>query len=110
MSGEGRKVSGRVVVESVEVTDGRVRESLSSRARELTAEEEKVVRLRRGAAVDPHAPLARKASGEVLDELLLFELEVRRRYKAHLARTQGPAPRASAAKDKVVRALRKKKA
>lgn len=57
------------------------------------------------------APLARKASGEVLDELVLMELELLRRYKAHLAaRAAAPAPAAagtSPEKDRILRALRR---
>ncbi|WP_373044404.1 hypothetical protein [Vulgatibacter sp.] len=54
------------------------------------------------------APLERKASGEVLDELVLVEMELLRRYKAHLAaqqRASQPAP--SPEKERILRALRR---
>lgn len=58
------------------------------------------------------APLARKASGEVLDELVLMELEILRRYKAHLAAQAAAAAKpatapASPARTRILRALRK---
>ena len=58
------------------------------------------------------APLARKASGEVLDELVLMELEILRRYKAHQAAQAraakaAPAAAPSAEKARILRALRK---
>lgn len=52
-----------------------------------------------------NAPLERKASGPVLDELLLIELELHRRYREHLARTK---PQPSAEKASIVAALRSK--
>ena len=52
------------------------------------------------------APLARKASGEVLDELVLMEMEILRRYKAHLA-AQTAAPSPSPEQARILRALRK---
>lgn len=57
------------------------------------------------------APLERKATGEVLDELVLMELEIRRRYKAHLAAqtraSRTPAAPASPEKERILRALRR---
>ena len=58
--------------------------------------------------VEADAPLARKASGEVLDELLLLEMELFRRYEAHLAsqvRASRPAAPASPEKERILRAL-----
>jgi hypothetical protein len=58
--------------------------------------------------VQEDAPLARKASGEVLDELLLMELEIARRYKAHLAaQARASRPAASPEKNRILRALRR---
>jgi hypothetical protein len=81
--------------------------ALSLRSRELTSEEERVVRARHGAALPRDARLETKAGGEVEDELLLIEMELRRRYRAHLA-LQARAP-AAGRKDKVVRALRRQR-
>jgi hypothetical protein len=53
------------------------------------------------------APLARKASGEVLDELVLMELEILRRYKAHLAAQAQAKAAPSPEKARILRALRK---
>lgn len=109
MSTFDRKSAGRIAVESVEVTTSTVATAMKRRAAELTSEEERTVRLRRGVGVDLDAPLQKKASGEVLDELFLMELELRRRYNAHLAQQRTAQPRPSAQKDRIVRALRKKK-
>jgi len=55
---------------------------------------------------DPRtAPLERKASGPILDELFLLEVELHRRYQAYLAQTK---PQPSAAKASIVAALRSK--
>lgn len=56
--------------------------------------------------------LERKASGEVLDELLVMEMELLRRYKAHLAakaaaQATAPAPAPAPAKSRIVEKLRK---
>lgn len=55
------------------------------------------------------APLERKAKGEVLDELVLMELEILRRYKAHLAAQAraSRAPAVSPEKERILRALRR---
>lgn len=90
-----------------------------AKAREVTSEEERVVRMRTGAGVDPKAPLARKAAegSEAADELLLMEMQLLKAYRAHLAKQQQktvaaakPAPTVqNKSKDKIVRALRKKR-
>ncbi len=109
MSTNQRKGGSKVgVAETVPVRTA-VAKAMPSRVRELDSVEERVLRTRHGVGVDPSAPLGRKADGEVLDELLLFELEVRKRYMAHLAKAKRPQAKASSAKDKIVRTLRKKK-
>lgn len=83
------------------------------RAKTVTSEEEKALRMRHGAKVELNAPLARAAGNnqELADELLLIEMQLMRAMKARNA----PAPAAAlplarnAHKDKIVRALRKKK-
>ena len=89
------------------------------KVRTLDQTEERVVRMRHGATVDPKAPLPRAAGDneELGDELLLIEMQLMRAYKARLAQQKGnqvPATTALSAsssptKNKIVRALRKKK-
>ena len=86
----------------------------------LTAEEERVVRMRKGASVDPSAPLARAAGGnaELADELLLIEMQLLR-SRLQAGKTAGlpkavrapvaRPPAASPTKAKIVRALRRKR-
>ncbi len=87
-----------------------------SKARELSGEEEKVLRMRRGASVDPSAPLARAAaeSTELADELLILEMQLfraHRRIRGGRAATAVPteAPADRRAKSKIIRALRRKR-
>jgi hypothetical protein len=95
-------------------------------ARELTAEEEKVMRLRLGAS--PPATSALEWTEEELSEELQIELQAMQieawmKWKAHLATVRAPrpatvratpapsplpAPRPSRAKEKIIRALRRK--
>ena len=89
-------------------TREQVLRAIEARARELDAEEERVVRARHGARAPGNLVLERKAEGELLDELLLVEMELLRRYRAHLAGSR-PAPAPSPARDRIARALRKKK-
>ncbi|AKU91779.1 hypothetical protein AKJ08_2166 [Vulgatibacter incomptus] len=81
-------------------------EALTTRSDHLSSEEERVIRGLRGIPAARGTRLEAKASGTMLDELHVMELEIRRRYQAHLAR---PQPQASAAKDSLIRALREKK-
>ncbi|MBZ4414864.1 hypothetical protein [Myxococcus sp. RHSTA-1-4] len=114
-------------VGSSTVTAKEVKAALE-KTRTLTAEEEKVLRMRHGAgASSTRAPLPRAAGDnqELGDELLVIEMQL---LKAMRARAGGkpvasannkhvmapaPAPVKAAAgnptKDKIVRALRKKK-
>ena len=95
------------VVTAAEVT------TALGRVKTVTSEEEKALRMRHGARVELNAPLARAAGGnaELADELLLIEMQLMRAMKAR--NTPPPAPLQSlgrnASRDKIVRALRKKK-
>ena len=90
-----------------------------SHAQALSSEEERTLRMRHGAKIELQAPLARKADegSEAADELLLVEMQLLKAYRAHLgsqkqARNGVEAVRPSTgnrAKDKIVRALRKKR-
>jgi hypothetical protein len=101
----------KVASTTVELTAEEVKTSL--RKARLSVIEERALRMRHGAAVEKDAPLARAAgdNAELGDELLVLEMQL---MKAMRARTQAkaPAPVASVdnrAKDKIVRALRRKK-
>jgi hypothetical protein len=110
---------------STTVTAKEVKAALE-KTRTLTSEEEKVVRMRHGAgASSKTAPLPRAAGNneELADELLVIEMQLMKAMRARTGQTksgskpQVAAARASekttssgnAAKDKIVRALRKKK-
>jgi hypothetical protein len=80
-------------------------------ARELTAEEERVMRMRLGASPPRAAPLGRAADGdEDLEiELRAAEIEAWLRWKAHAGEQPARAPAAaipSRTKEKIIRALR----
>jgi hypothetical protein len=110
--------AGRV---EVLVTADEVRESLPKA--KLSADEEKVLRMRHGVALaDPSEslPTVAPAGSPVADELLLIEMELMRgqRRKPRTARTHSRTgastlpkldPTAQKTRDKILRALRKKK-
>jgi hypothetical protein len=80
--------------------------------RELTPEEERVMRMRLGAAPPRTAPLERIAQATDLEiELLAAEIEAHLRWREHRRQreaAQAVAPRSSRTKERIVRALRKK--
>lgn len=106
----------KVASTTVELTAEEVKASL--RKARLSVIEERALRMRHGAGVEKDAPLARAAgdNAELADELLVLEMQL---MKAMRARTQPPARAAvvaapganvdGRAKDKIVRALRRKK-
>lgn len=82
-------------------------------ARQLAADEEKVIRMRLGAALPRKAEVEwmGTADEELAIELRAIEIETYLKLRAHQARRAMPAPRAArapSAKDKIVRALRRK--
>jgi hypothetical protein len=100
----------RKATKTIELTREEVKTSLG-KAR-LSAQEERAVRMRFGASVETTAPLARAAgeNAELADELLVLEMQLMKAFgpKSKAA----PAPAAAVdtrAKDKIVRALRRKK-
>lgn len=101
---------------TVAVTKEEVRSALS-KARTLTSEEEKALRMRHGVGPDNlKAPLPRAAgaNAELADELLVIEMQLmraarRRQIEASARRNAVVAPQASKSKDKIVRMLRKKR-
>ncbi len=99
------------------VTEGTAQAALRrSPAKELAPEEEKVLRMRLGAAPPRAAPLEKAGAGltDLEIELLAYEIEAHLRWKehraAHEARRARPAPTPvpSRTKEKIVRALRRK--
>jgi hypothetical protein len=97
------------------VTTEQVKASLQ-RSTTLTSEEEKALRMRHGAKVeDLRAPLPRAAgtNAELGDELLLIEMQLlrsaRARGKVTPMAAAPPQVGQSRTKDKIVRALRKKR-
>jgi hypothetical protein len=110
-------------VGSSTVTTKEVKTALE-KTRTLTSEEEKVLRMRHGAgAPSTRAPLPRAAGNneELADELLVIEMQLMKAMRARTGQTKtGSKPKVAAArateavaanpaKDKIVRALRKKK-
>jgi hypothetical protein len=91
-------------------------------ARELTPEEEKVMRLRLGATPPASTPLEwteEELSEDLQIELQAMQIEAWMKWKAHLTAQRAPraatvraapapAPRPSRAKEKIIRALRRK--
>jgi len=82
-------------------------------ARELAPDEEKVMRMRLGASPPGGDPLERIGGGraEVEIELLSYEIEAFLKLRQHRARGNlpRPAPTSSRAKERIIRALRKKR-
>jgi len=92
------------------VTAEQVKVALKKAAPAFTQDEEKLLRLRHGQSVDPAAPLARAAGSNaaLADELLVIEMELMRQFGPKPAVAKA-APTRSAAKDRMVRALKGKK-
>ena len=90
------------------VTAEEVRANIS-KAKTVTLEEEKALRMRYGAKVDTRTALspAHGANAELGDELLLIEMQLLRAVKAR-ALARSPAPK-NPTKDKIVRSLKTKK-
>lgn len=95
------------------VTEGAAQAALRrAPAKELSPEEEKVLRMRLGAAPPRAAPLQRAGEGltDLEIELYAAEIEAHMKWKAReeaRVAPAAPAPRPSRAKERIVRALRK---
>ncbi len=77
----------------------------------LTPEEERVMRMRLGAAPARTAPLSTVAAGrsDLEIELLAAEIEAHLRWREHTAQqARTVSPRPSRSKEKIIRALRRK--
>ena len=96
------------------VTEGVAHAALRrSPAKELSPEEERVVRMRLGASPPRAAPLERSFEGpsDLEIEIRAAEIEAWMKWKARAAPQRvatAPAPMPSRAKEKIIRALRKK--
>ena len=81
-------------------------------ARELSPEEDRVMRMRLGATTPRAAPLERSFEGlsDLEIEIRAAEIEAWLRWKSHLAERAEPrpSPQPSRTKEKIVRALRRK--
>ncbi|HLV60402.1 MAG TPA: hypothetical protein VKY51_03275 [Fredinandcohnia sp.] len=101
MSGSQRK-EGRQIA----VREATVREALETGASQLDSLEERVLRAVHGVGGRSDLVLQPKAHGAALESLRSMEVELYRRYRAHLDR---PTPQDSETKDRIVRALRRKR-
>lgn len=100
------------------ITSTEVRELLKNAARQLSAREEKALRMRNGASVDLQTPLPRRGQDnpEARAELLALEVELKQKLAARTAsktkaETSKPTaePVKTKEKDKIIRALRRLK-
>jgi hypothetical protein len=78
-------------------------------ARELAPDEEKVMRMRLGASPPRGEPLERMGPGRADLEIELLSYEIEAFLKLRQRRARPPAPTSSRAKERIVRALRKKR-
>ena len=95
------------------ITSTEVRELLRTAAKQLSAREEKTLRMRSGAGLGRNEPLPRRGQDnpEARAELLAIELELKQKLAARsqpVASKAGPAVRTKE-KDKIIRALRRLK-
>ena len=95
------------------ITSTEVRQLLRTAAKQLSAREEKALRMRSGAALGKTEPLPRRGqeNPEARAELLALELELKQKLAA---RSVPPGAKAAPAvrtkeKDKIIRALRRLK-
>ena len=93
------------------ITSTEVRELLRAAARQLSAREEKALRMRSGASIDRNEPLPRRGQDnpEARAELLALEIELVQKLAARGPSQGTPAPVRTKEKDKIIRALRRLK-
>jgi hypothetical protein len=92
-------------------TSTEVRELLRTAARNLSAREEKALRMLQGAPVSADEPLPRRGQKhpEARAELAALELELLQKQRERAAAAPAVKPQPSREKDKIVRALRRLK-
>src|SRR3954471_19903669 len=96
------------------ITSTEVRELLRTAAKQLSAREEKALRMRSGAGVGRNEPLPRRGQDnpEARAELLALEIELKQKLAARKPqKTTAAAPGTvrTKEKDKIIRALRRLK-
>jgi hypothetical protein len=91
------------------VTSTEVREILRTAAQRLSAREEKALRMRQGAGLDPKAPLPQRGLGNAAARADLLALEVELVRKLDERAQASATPVRTREKDKIIRALRRLK-
>jgi hypothetical protein len=94
------------------ITSTEVRELLRTAAKQLSAREEKALRMRSGAGLGRNEPLPRRGQDnpETRAELLALEIELKQKLAARKPqKTAAAAPVRTREKDKIIRALRRLK-
>jgi hypothetical protein len=94
------------------ITSTEVRELLRTAAKQLSAREEKALRMRHGAGVGRGEPLPRRGqeNPEAQAELLALEIELKQKLAERSPKkTAAAAPVRTKEKDKIIRALRRLK-
>lgn len=93
------------------ITSTEVRELLRTAAKQLSAREEKALRMRSGAPLGRNEPLPRRGQGnpEAQAELLALEIELKQKLASRQGKTRSTTAVRSKEKDKIIRALRRLK-
>lgn len=94
------------------ITSTEVRELLRTAAKELSAREEKALRMRSGVSPGRTEPLPRRGqqSAEARAELLALEIDLKQKLMARPGKSKAAAaPVRTKEKDKIIRALRRLK-
>ena len=93
------------------ITSTEVRELLRTAARQLSAREEKTLRMRSGTSLDRSQPLPRRGQDhpDARAELLAIELELQHKLASRGAALSAPTQVRTKEKDKIIRALRRLK-
>jgi hypothetical protein len=97
---------------STTITSAEVRQLLRTAARQLSAREEKTVRMRSGMSLGRNEVLPRRGQDnpEARAELLALEIELKQKLAARSVGTKAAAPAVrTKEKDKIIRALRRLK-
>lgn len=93
------------------ITSTEVRELLRTAARQLSAREEKALRMRSGSGLGKGEILPRRGqeNPEARAELLALEIELKQKLAQRQQKASAPAPVRTREKDKIIRALRRLK-
>jgi len=94
------------------ITSTEVRELLRTAAKELSAREEKALRMRSGAGLERTQPLPRRGqqNAEARAELLALEIDLKQKLLSRSTKSKAVvAPTRTKEKDKIIRALRRLK-